>query len=335
MFSKLLATMTLVAMSNILPSVPAMASTPAASFSVQPAPASDGGARDYFRLRADPGNEVHDRLVVRNLGDSDLDLQLGAVDAATGPLGGASYGIAGSPTQVTGSWISLSATSVVVGPGSSESVDVRVAVPAGAASGQHLAAIAVGPSLGDTTSVGSAGMAASIRLDTRRVIAVEVVVPGPTEAELAVTGAHVAARPSGLFVQVNVTNRGNALTTAEGTIEISSLGFRQEFSVGTFVPGTSIRYPLKLAGKVPDGSHATRVELRYGAKMASWEGEVVIGDREAAELRRRQVDVPSGISSRPGTPWLVVAVVAIVGGVGLGLGVGATLWFSRRRSERR
>lgn len=297
-------------------------------FSVAPAPrpGSPDGPRDYLRLAAAAGGTATDTLLVRNLSGAPMEVRVAGVDAATGPLGGASYAPAASPARAVGSWISVSRRVLTLGPNASETVDVNVRVPPDARSGQHLGAVTVSTSAASPTiSVPSKGLDAGISLATRRVVAVQVAVPGPSEPELVVTGVAPAGRPSGLFLLVDLANQGSDLTTAEGTIDVPSLGFHRTFNVDTFVPGTSIRYPVEWGGDVPAGRFDARVELRYGSRVARWAGAIVIGDRVADELDRRQVSTQPARTSPRGSslPWAL-----LVGAVGLGA---ATGFLVRRR----
>jgi len=295
-------------------------------FSVTPAPSD--APRDYLRLAGAAGDTVVDSLVVRNLSDRPLALDIAGVDASTGPLGGASYGTGDSPPHDVGAWISLSRSSLTLGPRSSATVDVQVRVPPSAGSGQHLGAVAVRPTESSPdVPVPAGGLDAGIRLTTRRVVAVLVIVPGPSEPELVVAGVAPAGRPSGLFLLVDLANRGGELTTAEGTLDVPSLGFHRSFNVDTFVPGTSIRYPVEWGADVPAGRFDARVELRYGSKVARWDGAVVVGSDVRAELDRRQMATPRAATPppTPALPW------GLLGGA---LALGTAAGFAVRRRPR-
>lgn len=289
-------------------------------FSATPAP-GPGPARDYLQLSAAPGAIVRDALVVRNLGDSTIELRLAAVDATTGPQGGASYGVDESPRAV-GTWVALSHSVLSLSPRASETVSVEVRVPADARSGDHLGGISVSqPRAGGNPTPGaSSSLGASVDLAVRRVLAVKLTVPGEAEPELVVSGVSPGARPAGLYLMVDVANTGRRLTTAEGTLEVPSLGFRHEFHVGTFVPETAIAYPVKLTVPAPrSGRLPAAVELRYGDRVASWAGDVVIGTETQAELERRQVQGPPALedgTGQPSVPWVLVAGALALGGVG-------------------
>jgi len=142
------------------------------AFSV--APVVDGrstGSRDYLQLVAQPGQSVTDSLVVRNLGDTAVALRLAGVDAATGPQGGATYGLGDTVAQGVGAWIILERTLLVLQPGASSTLGVRVVVPSGARTGAHLGGVAVavapGPSPAGALLAGG-GVGASVRIDVRR-----------------------------------------------------------------------------------------------------------------------------------------------------------------------
>ena len=89
------------------------------------------------------------------------------------------------------------------------------------------------------------------------------------------------------------------------------------------VPGTSIAYPVKWADSVPDGERHAHVEIRYGDRVAVWDGKFRVGEELRDELANRQVDPPPPPVERrvPVLPVLggvVVAVVLLGGGILLG-----------------
>lgn len=309
-----------------------------ADFVAEPAPdsqtAPEGG---YFVLETEPGETVEQSIGLRNDSDEELTLHLAPVDATTGQLGGVSYALADEPVNETAAWITLERSAVTLEPGASDFVSFDVAVPEDARSGQHLAGLSIAaPSeQEDTEETGEGEAGASIDVQTRRIIAVQVDLPGAAEPELVVDGVTAAARPDGLYLEISIENRGRALTKADGVITVGE-DFEQEFSVDTFVPDTSIAYPVKWPVPDPDGQHEAVVELRYGDEIAEWEGSFQVGDETLEELGDRQVASP-GQAGSDGDPDgqdvpLIALATAVVGG---GLLVGAGLGISRVVRARR
>lgn len=308
------------------------------SFVAEPAPdsqtAPEGG---YFLLETTPGETVEQSIGLRNDSDEELTLHLAAVDATTGQLGGVSYALADETATGTATWIGLERSAVTLQPGASEFVSFDVAVPEGARSGQHLAGLSIAvPSEGDDADEAGEGEAgASIDVQTRRIIAVQVDLPGPAEPELVVEGVTPAARPDGLYLEIAIENRGRKLTKAEGVITVGE-DFEREFSVDTFVPGTSIAYPVKWPVADSDGRHQAVVELRYGDETAEWEGSFEVGEETLEELGDRQVASPEqatsgGNADGQDLPVIAIVTAAVAGALLVGLG----LWVSRVVRSRR
>lgn len=315
---------------------PAAGEEGAMDFTVDPAPRSsldpEGG---YFRISAGPGETVEQAVVLRNLSQRPIELRVAAVDAATGSYGGVSYGLPGAARERVGKWISFEQQTVRLGADAAARVSFTVAVPAGAVSGEHLGGITVwAPSSEETEeSTRGAGQAgATLNIQTRRVIAVLVRVPGRAEPRLVVTGVTPTARADGVYLEIGIENRGGALTKAKGTISLPSDGFQETFALDTFVPGTATAYPIKWAQSPRDGEHQARVELRYGTRTALWEGTFTIGEEVEKALVER--GAPGEIQeSRDST--LTLAAAAAAAAAAAGLLVGGVIWLLSRRRRKR
>ena len=305
-------------------------------FTAEPAPQSslapEGG---YFRISANPGATVEQAVVLRNLSQRPSKLRLAAVDAATGSYGGVSYGLPGDANKRVGKWISFAQQTVRLAPGEAERVSFTVAVPAGTVGGEHLGGITIAaPSSGETQeSQRGAGQAgATLNIQTRRVIAVLVRVPGPAEPKLVVTGVTPAARADGVYLEIGIENQGGALTKAKGIVSLPSDRFEKRFSLDTFVPGTATAYPIKWAQSPRDGEHGATIELRYGTRTALWEGTFTIGEEVKKGLVER--GAPGRIEeSREST--LTLATAAAVAATGACLLVGGLIWLLSRRRRRK
>lgn len=295
---------------------PASAQDSDAAFVAEPVPGSrlapTGG---YFLLDAEPGERIEQSIGLRNDSRQQLELRLAAVDATTGPMGGASYALPDEEPSRTGAWITLERAAVTLGPGASAVVSFTVTVPDDATTGQHLAAVSIAaPSAAGGSAESDEGQAgASVDVQTRHVIAVQVDVPGPADPELVITGVTPAARPDGLYLEIAIENKGLGLTKAEGVITVDD-DFEREFDVDTFVPGTAIAYPVKWRADADDIEHQAAVELRYGDKVARWEGTFTVGERVRDELEERQVTSPAEQNDSDGE----VPVAVILGGAAAG-----------------
>lgn len=307
--------------------MPAGAAADAPRFLAQPAVGSSTEPRGgYFVVAGAPGKTFTQSVALRNDSDSPLDLRLGAVDAATAQMGGSSFALESDQPVQMATWITLDKTSVTMAAKASLTVPFRVTVPSDAVSGVHLAGISVlVPVAKDATVEGRNNAGASVTVQSRRVIAVQVNLPGAADPELAITGVAPVARPDGLYLEIAVDNTGRGTTKGEGVVNLADDGFERQFSIDTFVPGTSIAYPIKWTDKALDGDHPAHVEIRYGDRVAVWDGMFTIGKAIKEEQANRQVTPPTDSdSSASGLPVGVVAggiaggIVLLGGGVLLG-----------------
>lgn len=308
---------------SVLLSTSAVAQQPGVEFAVEPGPkaqtAPQGG---YFVIKANPGRRVRQSVALRNESGRPLTLELAAVDAITGQLGGVSYGLPADPVERMGAWVVLEDTKVSLAPGEARNVGFEVSVPADASPGEHIAGIAVWEA--GEEAKGDKDQAVSIVVQTRRIIAVQVDLPGPTTPELVITGIDPAARPDGLYLEIGIANQGTAMTTGEGTVEIPAQGFLRDLFVDTFVPGTSIGYPVKWTEEPEEGEYRAVVEIVYDDdKVARWEGTFTVGDPVLEELEDRGGAVVGGGLPR----WMVLAPAGII------LLLGGTLFVRSRRGR--
>jgi hypothetical protein len=286
-------------------------------FVVEPVPGSDtapGGG--YFLITTSPGAEVSQAIGVRNDSPSRLELRLAAVDAVTGQLGGASYALDTEAPTRTAAWITLGRTSLTLEPKASTIVPFRIAVPTGA-EGVQLAGISVAAPTkkGVPDAAGKGQVGASVDVQTRRIVAVQINLPGSSDPELVITGVSPAARADGLYLQVAIENTGRGLTKGEGTITVLDHDFQRAFSLDTFVPGTSIAYPVKWSDEAEDGDYRAQVEIRYSGRVARWNGSFIVGQAVREELADRRVETPRSGNDDGGIPVVAVAGAMVAGGI--------------------
>lgn len=316
----------------LLPLAPvaAAAADAAPNFLAEPAAGSSTESHGgYFVVAGSPGKVFTQSVSLRNDSDGPLDLRLGAVDAATAQLGGSSFAVETDKPAQMATWITLDTTSVTLAAKASLTVPFHVSVPADAVSGVHLAGISVLVPAAKDAAVDAGNKAgANVTVQSRRVIAVQVNLPGPADPELVITGVAPVARPDGLYLQVAVDNSGRGLTKGEGVVTLADDGFQRNFTVDTFIPGTSIAYPIKWTDKATDGDHPAHVEIRYGDRVAVWDGKFTVGEALKKDQANRQI-TPASPSSQAstksgGTPVGLLAgaglgaVVLLGGGVALG-----------------
>lgn len=302
-------------------SATALAQQPGVEFAVEPGSNSQtakGGG--YFSIDGEPGKRVRQSLTLRNESAKSLTLRLAAVDATTGQLGGVSYALPDEPVERTGAWIELDETQVRLRAEEGRRVGFEVSVPADAIGGEHIAGITVWE-VGEEEA-GEEAEAVSVVVQTRRVVAVQVDLPGEKVPELVVTGIDPVARPDGLYLEIGLENRGTALTQGAGSVEIPALGFARDFSVDTFVPKTSIGYPIKWTDEPEEGVFEATVEIDYEDGVAEWAGTFTVGNPVLEDLEDRGVEVPKTFPIVPAA-------------FGVALAAGAVCWWALRRRRRR
>ena len=322
-FLRIALPLSLVAAAVIGPiATPASAAESTLDFRVAPAAASGlSPGEDYFILEMEPGHDRTQSVVISNDSQLPLRVQLAAVDAATAQMGGVDYGSEEGTAGVTGGWITLNDYAISLAPGRSRQVQFAVQVPLDATSGVHLGGLVVWVEGAKGQTI--AGAPASMSVQSRRVIAVQVDVPGPAAPVLEIRGAQAEARPDGLYLGVDLFNSGTDFATGTGTVSIEGRDETGTFALDTVVPRTGTNFPFRWGGTaVPNGSYDVAIEIDYGVAITSWEGEVVVGPAVQEGLRGRGV-VPAG------TPFPSPSLVAALGALLLTI---VMLFRLRRRS---
>lgn len=289
-------------------------------FRVAPAAGSElSEGEDYFVLDMVAGDSRTQAIQLSNDSQSPLRVQLAAVDAATAQMGGVDYASEEPATEATGSWITLEDRSIPLAPGGSTRVPFEIEVPEDAVTGVHLAGLAIWVEGAEEET--AAGTQASMSVQSRRVIAVQVALPGPAAPMLEIRGAQAEARPDGLYLGVDLYNSGTGFATGTGTVSIEGREESGTFALDTVVPRTGTNFPFRWGGSgVPNGSYDVSIEIDYGTATASWQGEVVVGPALQAGLRGRGVEA-GGLS----------ALLRLMLVIGVLISVVVLVFFLRRR----
>ena len=295
-----------------------------------PAPGSIVARGAYYQLPLGPGASLAQKLRVFNPNDHAVTVDVEAVDAATSDQTGAMYGSPGSAKAGTSRWVVVSSPEITMKPRETRDIPFTVQVPAGTPPGQYLAGVSASVPIRDahlsgTNRPNTAGFA--IAVQSQRLIAVEVDVPGPRAPQLVVTGVDPKATPGGVALGLHLANRGNAFAHGKGVVRVADTNTDYEFNIDTFVSGTAIVYSMPWTKTVVPGTHHVEVDLTYeGGRRTSWNGDIVIaGATESnleSQLRGLQVHHGVGFSL-----WLLLAALAAVALVGAAVTV-------RRRSRR-
>ncbi len=187
-------------------------------------------------------------------------------------------------------------------------------VPADAQSGDYVAGISalipVGKSESASAPVGNKA-SLQVSLQTRRVIAVQVDVPGSAAPNWAISGVSAVPNSRGMDLAIAISAAEGKFAKGSGTIDIPSAGFKRAFAVDLFVPGTSIAYPIEKWQTAPKaGNYAAHVLIHYGeaeALTAEWNGNVTVADKTLESLKDQYVAPVAVTSSK--TPWVIYGLI--------------------------
>jgi len=287
-----------------------------------PAPGSQVSPKGFFLLNLAPGESANQSLRVHNTNPRQVTGRVQPVDAVTGEMTGAEFRGPGTASATTSRWLTVATPEFTLAPDEVRDVAFTVRVPEGTLPGQYLAGVSawvplVAPGVAADPGGKQAGFA--INLQYQRVVGVEVDVPGPRAPKLAVTGAEPKASPEGVTLGVHMANQGSAFAHGTGVIRIPDTKTDFSFKIDTFVPGTSIVYPMAWTQQVVPGSHHVEVDLAYdGGRRTTWNGIVTISGALAGQLGSDLAKVKVAPSKGSGFNWLLVLVpvvlVLLVGG---------------------
>jgi hypothetical protein len=333
LFQSLLAAALLVGL-LVLPAVSAAAGT-GMGFAAQPLPGSPGAELGYFKFEAAPGETVRRVLQVVNTSGKAEKLRVAANDGRASVYGGVDYTDIGARPSAVGAWISVSRSTLKLAPGATAAVPFNVVVPAGATSGEHVGGLSIWEPAAATTSSGSAASSGTKQAATRiiyvqrRVLAVEVVTPGPSVPEVVISGVKATPRADGMYLSVAISNDGTAITTGEGTLSLPQGGFNDRFSLDSMIPTARTEYPVKWERQPAEGTYPATVEIRYAndTKVATWSGDVTVGSDDAKRLGERLIG-PASTAAQTKTPWLMYG---LIGGLVVVVLVMAIALLRRRR----
>lgn len=294
---------------------PVFADDSSVSFSLEPASPSSQSS-GYFIISGSPGRQVKESAALRNLTQQTITVSLAAVDGAAGQFGGVTYGMPQDPVKQVGTWISLDQTQVVLKPGDAVEVPFTVSVPADAPTGVNVGGIAawVPAATGGSTTT-SEGFSAQIIIQTRRVIAVEVNIPGDSEPLLEISGVTPAPRASGMDLDITIANTGHGLASGTGSIDVPSTGFHKDFALADLLPGTSIAYPVAWSQNPDRNTYDAKVSINYNGKSADWSGSFSVGQTVASELQNRETSTTANSQkATPGSTLSLGVIIAIFAG---------------------
>lgn len=194
----------------------------AVTWSVVPAGSSGPDGRSTITHELAPGEQVSDRIAVRNLSDVDVTFDLAAADGFYTAEGHFDMLAAGQESSDAGTWIDVPG-SVTVAAGQTVVVPFTLTVPERAQPGDHAAGVAASVQAGSARGADGAEMAVRTRVG----IQVMTRVTGELAATATLSGASLdyqwsahPLRPGTATATVLVTNTGNVQLTASGQVRL-------------------------------------------------------------------------------------------------------------------
>jgi Bacterial protein of unknown function (DUF916) len=225
--------------------------------------------RAYFIFDTTPGSHIKTAVRVSNTGTTAGHAALYGTDATTGATSGTVYLGRNNKPQDVGAWINLSASSFNLGPKQSRIVPFEVTIPKNVRSGEHLGGIAMEVTpINATTS--SSQQKGQMQINTRivTVVAVEVTLPGKPIEALTATNIQSGGMNDYQTVLLNLHNTGTMMIKPYGTLELFDAHRAHlqtvPIKMDTFLPVTSINYPVYLKQALGAGRYQALLTLRYG-----------------------------------------------------------------------
>ena len=309
---------------------PAATPAPAVNaFEVGPEPGADPAttAQGFFVYELAAGDEATGSVRVTNPGTEPVTVELAEVDAETAQTGGSSFADAAATPAAAAMWLRLDESQVTIAPGEQTSVAFTVQPPVDTAPGQYLAGItAFIPAVVEASTSGANEAGASVTMQTRYVIGVQVDVPGEWTPAMTITGANAMEQPSGTQLGIAMENTGDTFIKPEGKVTLSNADLtpilEQPIALGTFLTGTDLTYPVAWPGAPAGGEYGVDVQLNYGDnQVATYRGMLTVSDNApvAAPLPGAEtqpavapVTVPVPAPSSVIQPWMIMAIIGLL-----------------------
>ena len=277
----------------------------------------------YYLLHARPGASVTQSVHLTNNNKNAIDVRIAGLDGTTSAATGTTFTPPAQAATGTGTWIVVSTSELTLQPGEQRDVSFTVHVPANAQPGQYLAGIGMWVPLAASPTTAPSGNHAgfAITLQGERIIAAEIVVPGPASARLEVRGVRPVASSAGVDLQIAIANSGNALTRGSGVVTVRDTKLNHPFKINTFVSHTAIGFRVPWTETIVPGSHDVSVRLNYDGRVTTWNGTVSITGavKSGLEHALHQTQPRAAAAPRSWTPLLVgglvVAAICVAGAV--------------------
>jgi hypothetical protein len=262
-----------------------------------------------------------------------VDVRIAGLDGYTSDATGAAYTTPVQTAKRAGTWVVVATPELTLQPGEARDVNFTLHVPPKTPPGVYLAAVGLWVPLASSSTTVPGGNHAgfAVTLQGERVIAVEIVVPGPTHASLVVNSVKPITAPDGLQLMIAIANTGNAFAKGNGVVTVADTKLNFPFQIDTFVSHTAINFRVPWTQTVVPGDHQVSVRLTYdGDRVTTWNGTITIAGALQKQLQKglRETTVAAKrASSHSYTPLLGGVLLLAL------LCVGGAMALRRRRSR--
>lgn len=288
---------------------------------------NEPATQSYFIFDATPSKVVQSQVRVTNTGTATGTAHLYAVDATTGQTSGTVYRSSQSPRQDVGAWVTLHTAVVTLAAGQSQVVRFSLLIPAGMRTGQHVGGIVAESDIqqaSDTTS------ALRVNIQNLTIVGVLVNLPGDRVDGLQVSRVTAGRQDGYQTLVLGLNNTGTSLLKPVGELTVHNaqgkLLYHAPLKLDTFLPATSIAYPVYLTGPALDpGLYTVRLALEYGAPQQTlvYTTKLTVTAHQAAQVSGSHT---TGPRTDP-LAGLLGSNTLRVGGVLLALGATVALVF--------
>jgi LPXTG-motif cell wall-anchored protein len=316
----------------IVPAAPAAATPPV--FGLR---AVGNNTRGYFVYSLAAGRSQSGAVIVSNAGTAKGTVKLFTADATTGHTTGTVYLTDKKPTRA-GSWITLSATSLTLAPGQHKRVPFTLHVPAGQKPGQWVGGIVAETSHQVAGSKSKQKASVQIRIRDLTIVAVQANVPGAPIVSFDIGRVSTGGQRGFQQVIVHLKSTGNQLAKPTGKVSVYDASGKLletlPFTMDTFLPQTSIDYPVLLKKALAAGDYRATVTLDVNGQTFSAKPAFSVSKQEVAQVftsasPTQAPPVASSSSGTSSTPWVAIAIGAAIVILLLLL----LLWLLRRRRK--
>lgn len=226
--------------------------------------------RPYFIYNLQPGEQVRDRVQVKNTGTASGSVRLYPVDALTAQTSGMAFHAHGDPRRDVGAWIELLSESLTLRPGESMDVPFSLHVPEHVRPGQHYGGIIAEPLYQQSIQAAEPGHNSfGVQLRSLLILGVSVTLPGKTIEQLQASGVNYDQQSHYQRVLLQLANTGTQMLHPFGSLHIldqqGQLLQNIPLKLNAFLPQTSIAYPVYMHRKplTPGETYIAIIHLVY------------------------------------------------------------------------